>query len=127
MRPTLHVKIIERAAIVRFVDSEILFGESIVRAMGDELARLIEEGGHTLLLLDLSGVQYLSGTALGHLASLHRKLEPRRGRILLCGLDPFLRDMLRITRLDRVFDIYSDELEALVLGLSTNVKTKPSA
>jgi anti-anti-sigma factor len=126
-RPTLHVKIIERTVIVRFVDFKMLVGDLLVRAMGDELTRLVEEEGHTRLLLNLSGVQYLSGAALGQLASLQRKLDPKQGRIQLCGLDPWLRDVLRMTRLDRVFDVYNDEPEALVSGLSGNISTKPSA
>jgi anti-anti-sigma factor len=61
-------------------------------------------------------VRYISSEVLGVLATLQRKVEPRRGRITLCGLDNLLRDMVRITHLDRVFDIGSDEAEAL--GLS---------
>src|SRR2546423_7137472 len=33
----LHVRIIERTALVHFLDSEILFEEAVVRAVGDRL------------------------------------------------------------------------------------------
>src|SRR4051794_28010974 len=101
-RPHLRVKIIERIAIVRFVDFEIRFEESDVRSIGEELDRLIEESGHARLLLNFAGVRYLSSDVLGKLAWLAKQVEPVRGRIQLCGLDPLLRDMLRITHLDRV-------------------------
>ena len=115
-QPSLHVKVLERTAIVRFVDAEILFEEATVRALGDQLARLIEEGGYTRLVLNFSGVQYLSGAMLGRLAGLQKQLDPARGRIQLCGLEQLPRDVLRITHLDRVFDIRSDEAEALGLA-----------
>jgi anti-sigma B factor antagonist len=114
----LRVRTIERTAIVRFEDAEVLFEESAVHVVGQQLHRLIEEG-HTRLVVNFRGVQYLSSEVLGILAGLQRKVEQARGRIQLCGLDPLLREMVRITHLDRVFDIYGDEAEALGLMLRT--------
>jgi anti-anti-sigma regulatory factor len=59
----------------------------------------------------------MSSNMLGILASLQKKSVPAHDRIQLCGLDPLLRDMLRITHLDRVFDVHGDEAEALGLIL----------
>jgi anti-sigma B factor antagonist len=117
-RPRLRLRTIERTVIVRFEDAEILFEESAVRAMSEQLHHLIQEG-HTRLLVNFAGVRYLSCAMLGVLASLQKKIEPARGRIHLCGLCPLLQDMVRITHLDRVFDVYGDEMEALDLMLRT--------
>jgi len=114
-RPRLRVRTVERTAVVRFEDAEILFEEGAVHAVGRELHRLIEEEGHTRLVVDLAGVRYLSSDVLGILAGLQKEVDPLRGSIVLCGLDQLLRDMLRITRLDRVFDVCGDEAEALGL------------
>jgi anti-anti-sigma factor len=114
-RPRLRVRSIERTALVRFEEADILFEESAVRAVGQQLRRLIEEG-HTRLVVNFTGVQYLSSAVLAILAGLQRDVDPARGRIQLCGPEPLLRDMVRITHLDRVFDICKDEAEAL--GLS---------
>jgi anti-anti-sigma factor len=111
--PRLRVKTIERMAIVRFVDAEILFEESDVRAIGEQLGRLIEDEGQTRILLNLGGVRYLSSEVLAILAGLHKKIDPARGCIQLCGMDPLLWDMVRITHLDLLFDVCSDEAEAL--------------
>jgi anti-sigma B factor antagonist len=100
-------------AVVRFQDAEILFEEDAVHAVGRELRRLIEDEGHTRLVVNFAGVQYLSTEVLAILAGLQRRVVPVRGNIVLCGLDPLLRDMVRITHLDRVFDICGDEVEAL--------------
>ena len=116
-RPSLRVRTVERTAVVRFEDAEILFEEGAVHTVGRELHRLIEEEGHTRLVVNLTGVRYLSSEVLAILAGLQRKVDPARRSIMLCGLDPLLRDMVRITHLDRVFDIYKDEAEALGLTL----------
>ena len=110
--PRLRVRTIEQAAILRFEGAEMLFEESAVRAVSEQLNRLVEEG-HIRLLVNFGGVRYLSSDVLGILAAVHKKIDPARGRIQLCGLDPLLRDMLRITHLDRVLDVCTDEAEAL--------------
>src|SRR5215217_4247031 len=102
--PRLRVCTIERTAIVRLESAAILFEESAVRAVGEQLHRLVEEG-HTRLLVNFGGVRYLSSDMLAVLAGLQRQLEPARGRIQLCGLDPLVHQMLRISRLDGVFDV----------------------
>jgi anti-anti-sigma factor len=106
--------LIERVAIIRFEGVEILFEEAALQAVGEQLNRLIVEG-HTRLVLNFEGVRYLSSHLLGILARLQTKDGPARGYLQLCGLDPLLRDMLRITHLDGVFDVCRDEAEALGL------------
>jgi anti-anti-sigma factor len=115
--PRVLVRHIERTALVRFVNAEVLFEEGAVRAVGDQLERLVSEEGHTRLLLDLRGVRYVSGAMLGRLAALQQKIGRVRGRIQLYGLDPLVRDVLRITRLEREFDLCDDEAQALGLLL----------
>jgi anti-anti-sigma factor len=109
----LRVGTIERTVVVRFENAEILFEERAVQTVGRELHRLIEEERHTRLVVNFAGVRYVSSEVLGILASLQKNVHPARGAIVLCGLDQLLRDMLRITHLDRVFDVCSDEAEAL--------------
>jgi anti-sigma B factor antagonist len=114
-QPHLRVLTLERTALVRFVDTDILIEEVAVRSVGDQLDRLIEEEGYTQLLLSFHKVRYLSSAALDRLARLQKKVDRVHGRIQLCRLDPLLRDMLRVTHMDKVFDVYADEVEALGL------------
>ena len=69
-------------------------------------------------MVNFAGVRYVCSEVLGILAALQREVEPTHGQITLCGLDPLLRDMVRITHLDRVFDICDDEADALGLILA---------
>jgi anti-anti-sigma factor len=115
--PRLRVQSIERTAIVRLLDAEIFFEEEAVHAVSRQLHRLIQAEGHTRLVVNFAGVHYVSSEVLGILAGLQKEVDPIRGSIVLCGLDPLLRDMVRITHLDRVFDVCGDEAEALGLIL----------
>jgi anti-anti-sigma factor len=107
------VRVVERTPVLRFEDAEILFEDGAVHTLRQELHRLIEKEGHTRLVVNFAGVRCLSSEVLGILAGLQRRVDPVRTSIVLCGLDPLLRDMVRITHLDRVFDICGDEAEAL--------------
>jgi anti-anti-sigma factor len=106
------VRTVERTAVVRFEEAEILFEERAVHRVGRELRRLIDDEGHSRLVVNFAGVRYLSTEVLAILADLQRKVDLVRGSIVLCGMDPLLRDMVRITHLDRIFEICGEEAEA---------------
>jgi anti-anti-sigma factor len=114
-QPPLRVRTIGRMAIVHIVDSEFLCEEAAVRAVREQLHHLIEDGGHTRLLVNFAGVRYLPCAVLGILAGLKKKVDPGRGCIQLCGMEPLLQDVLHITHLDGIFEVYTDEAEALGL------------
>jgi hypothetical protein len=93
--PRLRVRTIERGAILRFEGAEVFFEESAVRAVSEQLNRLVEEG-HTRLLVNFRGVRYLSSDVLGILAALHKKIGTGRGRIRSRGTprDPVLSSLV---------------------------------
>jgi anti-anti-sigma factor len=109
-----HVRVLERTAIDRFRHDEILFDRQSLEAVLERVGRLVDEG-HTRLVLNFHEVHSVSCALLGRLAGLQRRLELQRGDIRLCGLDPVLRDLVRIAHLDRLFDVCADEAEALGL------------
>jgi anti-sigma B factor antagonist len=117
--PRLSVRDVDGLAVVDFVHAEVLFEDGLIRELGKQLHRLIEEG-HTRLLLNLEGIRYMSGGMLATLVGLHQRVERTQGRLGLFGLDPVLRDMVRICHLERVFHIYADEREALSGGLAAD-------
>jgi anti-sigma B factor antagonist len=115
VRPRFRVRFVERTALVRFEDAELLLDEATVREMVEQLGRLIQTDDHSRLVVNFAGVRYLSSDVLTKLARLAMHAKPAHGRVQLCGLDPLVRDMLRITGLDREFDLCGDEAEALGL------------
>jgi len=83
------------------------------RELGEKLDRLIHSDCPARLVVNLGGVGYLSCAVLGKLAWLAKRVGPVRGRVSRCGVSPLLVEMVRITHLDRVLDIDTDEAEAL--------------
>jgi anti-sigma B factor antagonist len=108
-----RLQVIERIAIVRFADSELLVGETIARELARQLKHFVEAEGHSRLLLNLSGVRYLSSEMLAALVSFQQRVDRRGGCVQLCGLEPLMRDLLRTSRVEHLFDICADEAEAL--------------
>jgi anti-anti-sigma factor len=110
-RPALRVRAVDGTAVVDIINAENLCAEEDISHLANQLRRLAEDG-HSRLVLNFRQVHTMSSDVLGMLAALHRKLEKSRHRLAISGLDPVLRDMLRISRLERVFDIHADEAEA---------------
>jgi anti-anti-sigma factor len=109
----LRVQLIEPVAIVRFTASDFLVGDTVAREVIGQLEDLVKARGHARLLLNFEGVRYLSSKMLAALAGLGEEMGRRGGRIQFCGLNPLMRDLLRMTHLDHLFDLCADEAEAL--------------
>ena len=98
--------------VVQIVDKKIL-DESAIQEMGSEILGLIEQDGRRSLALDFSLVEYLSSAALGKLITLDRKMKGHQGRLSLCSIRPEILEVFQITKLNKVFDIRDEEVEAI--------------
>ena len=78
----------------------------------DRILRLFEEGGRDLVV-DLRDVQFIDSSGLGALLSGHKNAAQRSASFVLAGLQPRVRSMFELTRLQRVFEIYPGLQEAL--------------
>lgn len=74
---------------------------------------LIQEGKR-LILINLAGVTYIDSSGLGELVSSQVSALNRGGEIKLVYLTETLREILTMTKLLDVFNVYETESEALV-------------
>ncbi len=65
------------------------------------------------VILNLSKVSMMDSSGLGVLVSSYTTVQKREGRLVLAGLGKGLQNLIAITKLTRVFDIYESEEEAL--------------
>ncbi len=72
---------------------------------------LLSSGG--LVVLELSGVVSLYALGISALLDLQRQAHKGGGRLICCGARPFLRELLRISRLDQRLDLQFDLDSAL--------------
>jgi len=90
--------------LVRFVNCTSLNEYSSDR-IGQLLADLGAKQPEKHVVLDMSNIQYLTSTVLGHLLVLHKRLAAGGGRLTLDNPRPAVREVLHVTMLDQVFDI----------------------
>jgi anti-sigma B factor antagonist len=90
---------------VEFVESNIL-DESSIRQIGDELLQIIGRKGFPKIVLNFDNVSALSSSALGMLITLNTKVSEKNGRLALACIKGPIRDVFRITKLDKAFSIH---------------------
>lgn len=93
------------------MDGNIRIGDSTV-ALKEAIRGLLAEGRNQILL-NLARVAYIDSLGLGELISIHITLKKNGGQIKLLHLTQRLRELMTITKLLTVFDVYEDEAEAL--------------
>ncbi|WP_309735318.1 STAS domain-containing protein [Chamaesiphon sp. OTE_75_metabat_556] len=60
--------------------------------------------GHNLVLLDMSDVNFIDSSGLSALIIALKMLRSAGGDLYLCSIAAPVRDLLNITRMDRLFD-----------------------
>jgi len=93
------------------LDGKVTIGEGSV-ALRSAIRRLLGEG-KTKLLLNLGGVGYIDSSGIGELVSSYTAVNKEGGVLKLLNLTQKIQDLLAITKLLTVFDVYEDEAEAL--------------
>ncbi|MEK6322066.1 MAG: STAS domain-containing protein [Acidobacteriota bacterium] len=82
----------------------------------DQLFEMVEgflEEDEIDFLLDLRSVTYVSSTGVGSLIKSYRSALKKKGHLKLLSPSQSVRNILAISKLDGVFEIFSDESEAL--------------
>ena len=92
-----------------------LQGEVDVYTAPDMKQQIIDllDGGSQRILVNLQSVDYLDSTALGVLIGGLKRLRERNGVLDLVCPNPRIKRIFEITGLDKIFDIYNTEDEAL--------------
>ena len=75
--------------------------------------RALLEDEHNLLLLNLGDVDYIDSSGIGELVSAFTAVKSRGGEMKLLNLTKKVKDLLQITKLFTVFEVFSDEHTAL--------------
>jgi anti-anti-sigma factor len=97
--------------------------EGALEELGDVLltnATLVEP---PLLVLDLSQTSVIGSRFIELLVRAWKRLSERGGGLALCGLQPFSSEVLRVTRLDTLWESFSDR-ESAVAALARGDATK---
>jgi anti-sigma B factor antagonist len=88
----------------------IVFGEEST-ILRDNLKRILASSRQ--IVLNLSGVTYIDSGGLGTLVGIYSSARSSGADIKLTGLGQRLRDVLQITKLVTVFEVYETEQQAV--------------
>lgn len=93
------------------MNGKITIGEGSV-ALRSAIRRLLEEGKKKVLL-NLAGVSYIDSSGIGELVSSYTAINKDGGQLKLLNLTQKTLELLTITKLLTVFDVYESESEAM--------------
>ncbi|MDX6694548.1 MAG: anti-sigma factor antagonist [Blastocatellia bacterium] len=93
------------------LDGKMTIGEGST-ALRSAIRRLTEEGKKKILL-NLQNVSYMDSTGLGELIASYTSVSRDGGQLKLLQLSGKIQDLLVITKLLTVFDVYDSEADAL--------------
>lgn len=106
----LTIREVGEVAIVD-LSGRISLGEG--SALLRKTIRDLLEGGQTKILLNLGDVNYIDSSGIGELVSGFTAVRNRDGELKLLHLTKKVHDLLQITKLFTVFDVYTDEPTAV--------------
>src|SRR5438270_280213 len=98
------------------IDIIKLDGKITIGAGDQQLREVISSAvneGKTNILLDLSGVTTIDSSGIGELVGSYTTATNRGAKIKLCALSQAISNILTLTQLITVFDVYDSEQEAL--------------
>jgi anti-sigma B factor antagonist len=104
-----ETRVVEGVTVVS-CSGRIVFGEE-ANALRDTLKKLL--AGTKQIVLNLGGVSYIDSGGLGTLVGVYSSARASGADIKLTGLGQRLRDVLAITKLATVFEVYDTEQQAI--------------
>jgi anti-sigma B factor antagonist len=110
----MKLSIIDRSlddVVILDLTRRITIGEGTL-LVRERIEKLLGRGDRTFLL-NLVDVDYIDSSGLGELVSTFTTVHNQDGVLKLLGLTYRVRDLMQITKLLTVFDVYDDETEAL--------------
>ena len=101
------------ATIVDVVGDIDLYNSPAVRKT---ILEALREKRAPRVIVNLKGVRYIDSSGVASLVEGLKASRELRSRLILFGLSPAAREVLELSRLIKVFEVYENEEEALRAG-----------
>lgn len=98
------VAILQPQGKITIGEGDIVLRDAVVEAL---------EAGSVNIILDLSDVKTIDSSGIGEMVSAYTTVSNRGGGLVLLDLPPKVADILQITQLITVFNVFDDEDEAI--------------
>jgi anti-sigma B factor antagonist len=109
MQLKLSTRVIDGVTIVD-CNGRIVFGEES-GLLRDTVKKLLAQTSH--VVLNLAGISYIDSGGLGTLVALYTTAQNGGGAVKLANLTQRVGDLLQVTKLVTVFEVYDSEQDAV--------------
>ena len=93
------------------LSGKITIGEGDIK-LRQAVNSLLDEGRKNVIL-NLGGVSYMDSAGIGELVACYKRAREKGAALKLLNPNGKVQDLLILTKLQEIFDIYRDEREAL--------------
>ena len=93
------------------LDGRIVLGEES-NALRERVKALVAEGKKKIVL-NMANITFIDSAGLGTLVAAHHSAKSQGAALKLCNLGAKFQEVLQITKLLTVFDVYNNESEAV--------------
>ena len=93
------------------LDGRIVLGEES-NSLGEKLKSLIAEGKKKIVL-NMADIKYIDSAGLGTLVAAHLSAKTQGASMRLCHLGNKFHEILQVTQLLTIFDVYDTEAAAV--------------
>ena len=97
--------------VVLDLSGKLTIGEPVMQ-LRDALRVQVSEG-QSKFVINLGDVSYVDSSGLGELVSSYTTVRNKGGDVKLLKLTAKIKDLLQMTKLLTVFDVYDDEAKAV--------------
>jgi len=118
-KPIANTKIENETAIISFNVASLPSGPDLDQ-VAQQILELIETGQSRNIIMDFSGVKFFSSQTLGIILEARKKLSDSNGKVAICGIDPQLHRVFKITNLDKIFVFFQSVADAADYMMSDN-------
>ena len=81
--------------------------------LADQLERYLHEKKVPKIIIDMDKVPFINSSALGIFLNIFREIERLYGRFALCSVSNDVDNLLEITKLSSVFEVFRNQEDAL--------------
>src|SRR5215213_2191430 len=105
------------------LDGKVTLGETN-RQLHEALRKLVMDGTNKVVL-NLQKVKAVDSSGLGEMVAGYATLKANGGELILINMPSKVLELMTITKLYTVFNVYDTEAEGIAALESTNVATEP--
>ena len=101
----------QSGVVILDLSGTLTLGEG-TSALRNKVRELVAAGSHNMIL-NLADVTYMDSSGLGELIGAHTTITTAGGEMKLLNLAKRVHDLLKITKLYTVFEVFEDEPAAV--------------